>query len=126
MAAGGVSKNGVGKLIFCIGNVNSYAYKQAIQYYLSDIKILSQNEEQLFFQQNNAPSHTAKEVKEILKDIKTLKFWPPNSLELSRIEKVWSFILRKLEGTKFNDLEAFKKKSLAFGAGFQHTIAKKL
>ena len=116
MAAGGVSKNGVGKLIFCIGNVDSYAYKQAIQYYLSDIKILSQNEEQLFFQQGNAPSQ----------DIKTLKFWPPNSPELSPIEKVWSFILRKLEGTKFNDLEAFKKKSLAFGAGFQHPIAKKL
>ena len=48
MAAGGVSKNGVGKLIFCIGNIDSYAYKQAIQYYLNDIKILSKMKNNYF------------------------------------------------------------------------------
>ena len=112
MAAGGVSKNGVGKLIFCIGNVDSYAYSQAINYYLEDIEELSKNKEKLFFQQDNAPSHTSKEIKIILKNIKCLKFWPPNSPELSPIEKVWSFILRKLEGSKFSDLESFKKKVL--------------
>jgi hypothetical protein len=112
MAAGGVSKNGVGKLIFCIGNVDSFAYKQAISYYIDDIKRLSQGEDLFFFQQDNAPSHTSKDVKMMLNDIKCLKFWPPNSPELSPIEKVWSYILRKLEGIKFNDLDAFKKKVL--------------
>ena len=126
MAAGGVSKNGVGKLIFCIGNVDSYAYKQAIQHYLNDIETLSPKNDKLFFQQDNAPSHTSKEELNILKDIKSLKFWPPNSPELSPIEKVWSFILRKLEGIKFSDLEDFKKKYFGFGIEYQYLIVKKL
>ena len=63
----------------------------------------------LFFQQDNAPSQYAKDVKEILKNMKSLSFWPPNSPEISPIEMVWSFILRKLEGTKFDNIDNFKK-----------------
>lgn len=37
MVSGGVSKYGVGKLIFTIGTVDSYAYKNAIYFYLKDI-----------------------------------------------------------------------------------------
>lgn len=107
IVAGEISKYGLGKFIFCIGTVDSYAYKQAIQFYLEDIKRCSNGA--LYFQQDNAPSHTSNETKEVLKKIKKLKFWPPNSPDISPIEKVWSFILRKLEGKKFNDLEEFKK-----------------
>jgi len=63
MVAGGVSKFGVGKLIFYIGNVDSYAYKQAIEFYKKDIQHLSKNNNQLFFQQDNAPPHTSQEIK---------------------------------------------------------------
>ena len=112
MVAGGVSKQGVGKLIFCIGTVDSFAYKQAIKSYQKDIDFLSPENKRLFFQQDNAPSHTAKDVKEILKNMKSLSFWPPNSPEISPIEKVWSFILRKLEGIKFDNIDNFKKKVL--------------
>ena len=111
MVGGGVSKNGVGKLIFCIGNVDSYAYKQAINYYINDINFLSQNGDELIFQQDNAPSHTSKEIKTLLSKIKSLKFWPPNSPEISPIEEVWAFIMRRLEGITFNDIESLKKKS---------------
>ena len=62
MATGGVSKKGVGKLIFCIGNVDSCAYKQALKYYREDIKTLSEGEEALFFQQDNAQSYTSHEI----------------------------------------------------------------
>ena len=115
MAAGGVSKYGVGKLIFCIGTVDTYAYKKALYYYLKDIEKLSPPEKMLFFQQDNAPAHSSKEIKKILsetKSIKSLKFWPPNSPEISPIEKVWAFILRKLEGKKFQNLEDLKKEVL--------------
>ena len=112
MVGGGVSKNGVGKLIFCIGNVDSYAYKQAINYYINDINFLSQNGDELIFQQDNAPSHTSKEIKTLLSKIKSLKFWPPNSPEISPIEEVWAFIMRRLEGITFNDIESLKKKVL--------------
>lgn len=110
MVAGGVSKYGVGKLIFCIGTVDSYAYKQAINYYTKDIKNLS--DDALLFQQDNAPSHTSKEIKSVLKKVKCLDFWPPNSPDISPIEKIWSFIMKKLEGLNFDDLEAFKRKVL--------------
>lgn len=112
MVAGGVSKYGVGKLIFCIGSVDSFAYKQAIDYYKKDIAFLSPQNEELFFQQDNAPAHSSKEIKELLTTFKTLKFWLPNSPEISPIEKVWSFIIRKLEGKNIKDLEEMKKEVL--------------
>ena len=74
MVGGGISKYGLGKLIFCIGTVDSFAYKQALEYYKKDIEALSPENSQLFFQQDNATPHTFKEAKESLKDIKTLKF----------------------------------------------------
>ena len=112
MVAGGVSKFGVGKLIFCIGTVDTYAYKQALEFYKNDIDKLSPNESKLFFQQDNAPAHSSKETKAILNEMKSLRFWPPNSPEISPIEKVWSFVLSKLEGKKINDLEHLKKEVL--------------
>ena len=112
MVAGGVSKYGVRKLIFCIGTVDTYAYKQAIEFYKEDINELSPNDNKLFFQQDNAPAHCSKETKNLLKEMKTLKFWPPNSPEISPIEKVWSFVLRKLEGKNIKDLNQLKKEVL--------------
>ena len=41
-----------------------------------------------------------------------MKFWPPNSPEISPIEKVWSFIMRKLEGKKIKDLNQLKNEVL--------------
>ena len=112
MVGGGISKHGLGKLIFCIGTVDSFAYKQALEYYKQDIAALSQDNNLLYFQQDNATPHTSKEAKESLKEIKTLKFWPPNSPEISPIEKVWSFIMRKLEGKNIKDLNQLKNEVL--------------
>ena len=110
MMEDGVSKYGVGKLIYCIGNVDSYAYKQAIYYYEKDIDHLSQNNEnKLFFQQGNDQAHPSKKSKELLKEMKYLRFWLNNSSEISPIEKVWSFIIRKLEGKNIKDLNHLKK-----------------
>lgn len=69
-------------------------------------------DKKLYFQQDNAPAHTSKDIKKILKTIKSLKFWPPNSPEISPIEKIWAFILRKLEGKKFLNFEKLKKEVL--------------
>ena len=112
MVGGGISKNGLGKLIFCIGTVDSFAYKQALEFYKQDIEALSDGNSLLYFQQDNATPHTSKEAREALKEIKSLKFWPPNSPEISPIEKVWSFIMRKLEGKKIKDLNQLKNEVL--------------
>ena len=74
MVVGGVSKYGVGKLNFFIRTVYSYAYKQAIVNYLNDIKYLGGFNRDLYFQQDNAPSHTSRDIKEILINIKILNF----------------------------------------------------
>ena len=112
MVGGGISKNGLGKLIFCIGTVDSFAYKQALEFYKQDIEALSDGNSLLYFQQDNATPHTSKEAREALKEINSLKFWPPNSPEISPIEKVWSFIMRKLEGKKIKDLNQLKNEVL--------------
>jgi len=50
-----------------------------------------------------------KRIKKILKAIKALKFWSPNNPDISPIEKVWSFILRKLEGKNLMILMKVKR-----------------
>jgi len=110
MVAGGVSSYGVGKLNFCIGTMNSFAYKQTLQNYEKDINYFHQFGVNLIFQQDNAPCHTNKESKKYLDNLNKLKFWPANSPDLSPIETVWSFVSKHLEGYKFNTLEELEKK----------------
>lgn len=73
MAAGGKR---VGKLIFWIGTIDSYSYRQAIKYYLDDIKALSPSNSTLYFQQDNAPCHTSKEKKIFFLILKLSNFGP--------------------------------------------------
>ena len=37
IVSGGISKDGLGKLIFHSGNINTFAYKQVLQFYKEDI-----------------------------------------------------------------------------------------
>ena len=67
--------------------MDSFAYKQAIKSYQKDLVLLSPKNNRLFFQQDNAPSNTSKEVKEILRNIKSLSFWAPNSPEISPLRR---------------------------------------
>lgn len=115
MVAGGVCSYGVGKLNFCVGTMNSFAYKQALGNYEKDMEYFKSLGIDLIFQQDNAPCHTSKGSREYLKNINDkLKFWPPNSPDLSPIETVWSFIQQKLEGYKFKNLHDLKQKIIFY------------
>ena len=54
-----------------------------------------------FFQQDNAPCHTARSIKVWMEDhqIKTLS-WPAQSPDLNPIENLWNVIKRKMDGHK--------------------------
>ena len=100
MVAGGVSSFGVGKLNFCIGTMNSFAYKQTLINYENDMEYFLRLGLNYFFSRRTIGScHTSKDSREHLKRPENkLKFWPPNSPDLSPIETIWNFIQKKFEG----------------------------
>ena len=110
MVAGGVSYYGVGKLNFIVGAMDSCAYEQTLQYYQQDIEYYKTLGVDLIFQQDNCPSHSSSEIKQILNKMCKLDFWPPNSPDLSPIECVWAEVQSKLEGYTFKNMDDFKKK----------------
>ena len=107
MVAGGISKYGLSKLIFCVGTMNTYCYKRTVNYFKEDVE--RQNPE-LYYQQDGASCHTnptsMEHVKSSFKNL--IPFWPPNSPDLSPIEMVWCLLKQKLQERKHNTLEELK------------------
>ncbi|CAJ0966777.1 unnamed protein product [Ranitomeya imitator] len=64
------------------------------------------NSENRFFQQDNAPCHTARSIKVWMKDhhIKTLS-WAAQSPDLNTIENLWNVIKRKMDSHKPSNKE---------------------
>ena len=68
MIYGGISKNGLGNLIFHSGNVNTFSYKQVLHFYKKDFINLAPK----LFQQDVAKVHFSKrsriEIKNLFRD----------------------------------------------------------
>lgn len=111
MVAGGVCSNGIGKLKFIIGTMDTSAYKQTLDYYKEDLINLA-GEKNLILQQDNAPCHVSKGSIKKLENINYLKHWPPNSPDLSPIETVWSIVQSQLEGKVIKDIDDLKNSIL--------------
>ena len=111
MVAGGLSRNGVGKLIFVTGTMTSFSYLQTLEFYKSDIQKLDPN---LYLQQDNAPCHIGKKCNQFINSniLNHLDFWPANSPDLSPIEELWAIVEEKLNDYSFNSLEEMTKKLL--------------
>ena len=109
MVAGGLSRKGVGKLIFVTGTMTSFSYLQTLEIYKSDIQKLDPN---LYLQQDNAPCHVGKKCKEFIDSnfLNHLEFWPANSPDLSPIEELWAIVEEKLNNYSFSSLEEMSKK----------------
>lgn len=109
MVAAGLSRKGVGKLIFVTGTMNSFSYLQTLALYKEDIEKLDKN---LYLQQDNAPCHVSKKSKEYIKSnfANILEFWPPNSPDLSPIEELWAIVEEKLNAYTFKNVEEMTKK----------------
>lgn len=125
MVAGGLSRNGVGKLIFVTGTMNSFSYLQTLESYKSDIERLDNS---LYFQQDNAPCHVGKKSLEYIENNfkNNLEFWPPNSPDLSPIEELWAIVEDKLNNYSFETLEEMTKKLLWVWNRIPKTICRRL
>lgn len=92
------------------------------KYYLEEVlqkKLLPSvktmyKEDYYCFQQDGAPSHTAKITQEWcelnLVDFIAKDKWPPSSPDLNPLDfSIWGYMVQKLQNHKFTSLEIFKK-----------------
>ena len=122
MVSGGICNEGLGKIIFNSGNLNSFSYKQVLKFYREDLDMFPTK----FFQQDGARAHCSKLAKNIIQklfkdryipnwenDLPKLKQtfilrWPPNSPDLSAIELIWSIIKQMLILFRPKDIDGLK------------------
>ena len=125
MVAAGLSRNGVGRLIFVTGTMTSFSYLQTLEYYKEDINQLGKN---LYLQQDNAPCHVGKKCLDYIKKNfpNHLEFWPPNLPDLSPIEELWAIVEEKLNYYSFNSLDEMTRKLLWVWKRIPKTICKNL
>ena len=58
----------------------------------------------------------------MIKNTSKLKFWPPNSPDLSPIENVWDLIQERIQGMEFSNLEELEQKNIILIEQNSHKI----
>lgn len=117
MVSVGVSAMGRTNMVFVEPGVkiNGQYYREVVlqQQLLPDIRQI--NGEFFTFQQDNAPSHRARETVELLSretpDFIGPYLWPPNSPDLNPVDyKIWSLLQDRVYRTAIRDVEHLKQR----------------
>ena len=65
IVAGGVSFYGLSDLILLNGTMTDFSYAQALEYYKENYEEFKKNNENLYFEQDGASSHTSKKIQNL-------------------------------------------------------------
>ncbi len=96
-----MSSAGVGPLCFLKTNVTAPVYQDILKHFMLPSADQFFKDADFIFQQDLAPTHTAKSTKSWLNDhgVGVLD-WPANSPDLNPIEILWSIVKRKMRNKK--------------------------
>jgi hypothetical protein len=101
------------------GTISGPTYREhtvpVVAQYLADLGGLIGEQGELLFIQDGAPGHTAKEIKELLKNFAIYVIpWPPYSPDLNPIETLWKhmkeYLTAKYRGYQFETYEVSRAK----------------
>ncbi len=104
-----MSSAGVGPLCFLKSTVNTAIYQEILEHFILPSADKFYGDADFIFQQDLAPTHTAKGTKSWLNvhGVGVLD-WPSNSLDLNPIENLWGIVKRKMRDTRPNNADDLK------------------
>lgn len=103
MVWGCFSFSGIGRLHWVKDSMNGNVYMDVLENSLFPSIAQLHPDGNYIFQQDNAPCHVSKVVKNWMKekDMHTMLDWPPQSPDMNPIEHLWDYIGRKIQGEQF-------------------------
>ncbi|CAM4675477.1 unnamed protein product [Leuciscus chuanchicus] len=104
-----MSSAGVGPLCFLRSKVNAAVYEEVLEHFMLPAAVQLYGDADLIFQQDLAPSHSAKATSTWFKDhgIPVLN-WPANLPDLNPIENLWGIVKKKMRYARPNNAEELK------------------
>ena len=112
IVAGGVSFYGLSDLILLNGTMTDFSYAQALEYYKENYEEFKKNNENLYFEQDGASSHTSKKIKVLIEKYfgdKLIQNAPHSPDIAYPIETLWAELKKRVKSRNPKNLEELKE-----------------